>query len=183
MVPDLQVNLVDRSYSIRFGAQLASAIAADVAQRRASGVRVAILTDTCLARMQSDFLTAAFGDAPRLVLANGEESKSVAQLARVWDFLAAEKLDRGGVLYAVGGGVIGDLAGFAAASWLRGIAFVQVPTTLLAMVDSSVGGKLGSTSPPAKISSVLSTSRAPCSSRPVFSPRCPRVSSPPAWPR
>jgi 3-dehydroquinate synthase len=106
-------------------------------------VRVAILTDSSLARMQSDFLTAAFGDAPRLVVANGEESKSVAQLARVWDFLAAEKLDRGGVLYAVGGGVIGDLGGFAAASWLRGIAYVQVPTTLLSMVDSSVGGKTG----------------------------------------
>jgi 3-dehydroquinate synthase len=143
MVPDLQVNLGDRSYPIRFGAQLTADIAADVARLRADGARVAVLTDTSLERVQSGFLTAAFGESPRLVVANGEESKSVGQLARVWDFLAAEKLDRGGVLYAVGGGVIGDLAGFAAASWLRGIACVQVPTTLLSMVDSSVGGKTG----------------------------------------
>jgi 3-dehydroquinate synthase len=143
MVPDLQVNLGERSYPIRFGAQLAADIAADVAKRCASGARVAVLTDAGIARAQPAFLAAAFGSSPRLVIPNGEESKSVSQLARVWDFLAAEKLDRGGVLYAVGGGVIGDLAGFAAASWLRGIAFVQVPTTLLSMVDSSVGGKTG----------------------------------------
>jgi 3-dehydroquinate synthase len=61
----------------------------------------------------------------------------------VLDFLAEHKIDRGGALFAVGGGVIGDLGGFAAASWLRGIDFFQVPTTLLAMVDSSVGGKTG----------------------------------------
>jgi 3-dehydroquinate synthase len=73
----------------------------------------------------------------------GETAKSVQSLGRVLDFLAENKLDRGGVLVAAGGGVIGDLGGFAAAAWLRGIDFVQVPTTLLAMVDSSVGGKTG----------------------------------------
>ena len=73
----------------------------------------------------------------------GEGAKSFGGLERALDFLAAEKLDRGGVLFALGGGVIGDLAGFAAATWLRGIDFWQVPTTLLAMVDSSVGGKTG----------------------------------------
>ncbi|MDR1790026.1 MAG: 3-dehydroquinate synthase, partial [Opitutaceae bacterium] len=69
--------------------------------------------------------------------------KSLSGLGRCLDFLAENKIDRGGLLLAAGGGVIGDLAGFAAATWLRGIAFIQVPTTLLAMVDSSVGGKTG----------------------------------------
>jgi 3-dehydroquinate synthase len=84
-----------------------------------------------------------FGGAPVLAVEPGEGSKSLAGLGRVLDFLAEQKIDRGGALFAVGGGVIGDLGGFAAASWLRGIDFYQVPTTLLAMVDSSVGGKTG----------------------------------------
>jgi len=78
-----------------------------------------------------------------LVLPPGEETKSLESLGRVLDFLAAQGVDRRGVLFAVGGGVIGDLGGFAAATYLRGIDYYQVPTTLLAMVDSSVGGKTG----------------------------------------
>ena len=73
---------------------------------------------------------------------SGRNSKSVVYLENL-EFLAAEKVDRTGVLFAMGGGVTGDLAGFAAASYLRGIEDVQIPTTLLAMVDSSVGGKTG----------------------------------------
>jgi 3-dehydroquinate synthase len=84
-----------------------------------------------------------FGEAPVLVVEPGETAKSVAGIGRAWDFLAENKVDRGGAVFAVGGGVIGDLGGFAAASWLRGIDYYQVPTTLLAMVDSSVGGKTG----------------------------------------
>jgi 3-dehydroquinate synthase len=84
-----------------------------------------------------------FREVPVLAIEPGETAKSLSGFGRVLDFLAAEKLDRGGVLFAVGGGVIGDLGGFAAAAWLRGIAYYQVPTTLLAMVDSSVGGKTG----------------------------------------
>jgi len=104
---------------------------------------VAVLTDQNFARAQAAALRAMAGDAPVLAVEPGEGSKSLAGLGRVLDFLAAQKLDRGGALFAVGGGVIGDLGGFAAASWLRGIDFFQVPTTLLAMVDSSVGGKTG----------------------------------------
>src|SRR5216683_3105149 len=88
----------------------------------------------------TDLSAAVRGEVARLT---AEGSKSLAGLGRVLDFLAGQKLDRGGALFAVGGGVIGDLGGFAAASWLRGIDFFQVPTTLLAMVDSSVGGKTG----------------------------------------
>jgi 3-dehydroquinate synthase len=78
-----------------------------------------------------------------LVLEAGEQTKSLSNFGRVLDFLAEQRLDRRGVLWVLGGGVIGDLGGFAAASYLRGIECVQVPTTLLAMVDSSVGGKTG----------------------------------------
>jgi len=80
----------------------------------------------------------------------GEKTKSIASLSAVWDDLIAVKADRRTVLIAVGGGVVGDLAGFAAASFVRGLPFVQVPTSLLADVDSSVGGKTGINHPVAK---------------------------------
>ncbi|MGI8486574.1 MAG: 3-dehydroquinate synthase [Thermomicrobiales bacterium] len=82
-------------------------------------------------------------DAQVLDIPAGETSKTVAGLSRIWDWLLKCDVDRSDVLIALGGGVVGDLAGFAAATVLRGIRFVQVPTTLLAMVDSSVGGKTG----------------------------------------
>jgi shikimate kinase/3-dehydroquinate synthase len=77
----------------------------------------------------------------RVLLAPGETNKTIASVERIWDAAPLADLDRSGVVLAVGGGVVGDLAGFAAATWLRGVRFVQVPTTLLAMVDASVGGK------------------------------------------
>ncbi|MDQ6898376.1 MAG: 3-dehydroquinate synthase [Candidatus Dormibacteraeota bacterium] len=77
------------------------------------------------------------------VVQAGEPAKSLAELRRVLDFLERFELDRWGVVVALGGGTVGDLAGFAAAVWLRGVRYVQVPTTLLAMVDASVGGKTG----------------------------------------
>jgi 3-dehydroquinate synthase len=73
----------------------------------------------------------------------GERSKSMRQLQEVLGFLESQRIDRGGCVIAVGGGTVGDLAGFAAAIWQRGIRLVGVPTTLLAMVDSSIGGKTG----------------------------------------
>jgi 3-dehydroquinate synthase len=143
MTDALTVNLADRSYAIRFDATLATSVRAQRDQLAASGRTTAVLTDTNFATAQATAMRAMFGDAPVLAVEPGEGSKSLAGLGRVLDFLAENKLDRGGVLFSVGGGVIGDLGGFAAASWLRGIDFVQVPTTLLAMVDSSVGGKTG----------------------------------------
>ncbi len=143
MTDSLAVNLGERSYVIRFGADLATEVAAEVARVRSAGRRVAVITDVNVARTQAGALTTMFGDAPVLTLEAGEGAKSLAGFGRTLDFLAEVKLDRGGVVFAVGGGVIGDLGGFAAAAWLRGIDFWQVPTTLLAMVDSSVGGKTG----------------------------------------
>jgi 3-dehydroquinate synthase len=139
-MPDLlQVHLGDRSYPILFGEDLA----AEVRARVDSGRRLAVITDRNVADLQASALKSVFGDAPALVIPSGEESKSVPQLGSALDFLASCELDRSGAVFAVGGGVVGDLAGFAAASYLRGIDYYQVPTTLLAMVDSSVGGKTG----------------------------------------
>lgn len=143
MVETLTVNLGSRSYPIHFGATLVDAVAAEVSRLEAAGRKVAVITDDTVAAAQGPAMKAMFGDVPALVVAAGEGAKSAASIAQAWDFLAAQKLDRAGVVVAFGGGVVGDLAGFAAASYLRGVAFYQVPTTLLAMVDSSVGGKTG----------------------------------------
>ncbi len=143
MVENLRVNLGERSYDIVFGTDLTDPMRAEIAAMHADGRKVAVLTDANVARAQPELFGAVFAAAPIHTLEPGEGAKSLEGFGRVLDFLAAAKLDRGGVLFAVGGGVIGDLGGFAAAAWLRGIDFVQVPTTLLAMVDSSVGGKTG----------------------------------------
>lgn len=137
------VRLGERSYPILFGASLTTEIRAELAALQAEGRRVVVVTDEHLAASQGQALAEIWGDVPKLVLPAGESTKALSALGQVLDFMAAQRLDRGGVLVAVGGGVIGDLAGFAAATYLRGIAFWQVPTSLLAMVDSSVGGKTG----------------------------------------
>ena len=143
MVETLTVNLGARSYRLRFGADLSADVRDEVRKLREAGRKVAALTDRHLVAAQADALAAMLGDVPVLAVEPGEDSKSLAGLGRVLDFLAANGLDRGGMLLVLGGGVIGDRGGFAAASDLRGIDFLQVPTTLLAMVDSSVGGKTG----------------------------------------
>ncbi len=143
MVESLRVELGARSYPITFGPDLSAELRAEIARRQAAGQRVAAVTDRHVATAQAAWLRAVLGDLPTLVLEPGEETKSLAGLGRVLDFLAAENLDRAGALVVIGGGVMGDLGGFGAASYLRGIDYLQVPTTLLSMVDSSVGGKTG----------------------------------------
>jgi 3-dehydroquinate synthase len=143
MTEDLTVTLADRSYPIRFGPDLSAQIQIQVGALTSAGRKVVVVTDENVSRAQRGLLQTAFGAAPSWVAPAGEGTKSLAELGRVLDFLAAARLDRTAVVFAVGGGVIGDLAGFAAASYLRGIDYFQVPTTLLAMVDSSVGGKTG----------------------------------------
>ncbi len=145
-MPDLlKVNLGERSYPIVFSDDLTAQVRAISGELAAEGRRVAVVTDENVARLHGAALAGLFAEAraPVHTIAAGEESKSIAELGRALDFLASSGLDRAGVLFAVGGGVVGDLAGFAAASYLRGIRYYQVPTTLLAMVDSSVGGKTG----------------------------------------
>lgn len=143
MAESLLVRLGERSYPIHFGRDLTARVRGEVDRYRSAGRAVAVLTDAAVARAQGAALSAACGEAPRLVVAPGETAKSLAGFGEVLDFLAASRLNRSGVVIAFGGGVVGDLGGFAAAAWMRGVDFVQVPTTLLAMVDSSVGGKTG----------------------------------------
>jgi 3-dehydroquinate synthase len=139
----LEVRLGTRTYPILFGRDLRSRLAAEAAAVGAAGSRLAAVTDANLERVQAAALDGMLPGIARVAVEPGEKSKSLEGLGRVLDFMAEERLDRRSVLVAVGGGVVGDLAGFAAAAYLRGIAFWQVPTTLLAMVDSSVGGKTG----------------------------------------
>lgn len=143
MAEILNVNLAERSYPIRFGADLTKDVRSEVDRLVATGRKVVVLTDTNVFRHQREAVRAMCGGAPTFAVEPGENAKSLVGYGAVLDFLADQKVDRKGVLLVIGGGVVGDLGGFAAASWLRGIDFLQVPTTLLAMVDSSVGGKTG----------------------------------------
>jgi 3-dehydroquinate synthase len=141
----LQVDLGDRSYPIAIGQSLLAD--AGLIGRHVAGSRVAIVTNTTVGPLYLDTLVRTLSAAGKrvttIVLPDGEEEKNWASLMQVFDVLLAEKCDRKTTLVALGGGVIGDLTGFAAATYMRGIPFIQVPTTLLAQVDSSVGGKTG----------------------------------------
>lgn len=117
--------------------------------------QVAMVTDETvaglpLARTWRDAVRAAADKFVEVVVPSGEAAKSLDQLGRVLSALAAAGISRDGVVVALGGGVVGDLAGFAAGVYLRGVRLVQIPTTLLAMVDSSVGGKTGVNLPEGK---------------------------------
>jgi 3-dehydroquinate synthase len=107
--------------------------------------RAALISDANVARLYGAILGAALGDAgfliTRIEVPAGESSKSLVMLDQVYDGLATAELDRTSVIFALGGGVVGDLAGFAAATWLRGLPLVQIPTTLVGQVDSALGGK------------------------------------------
>lgn len=138
----LTVELGSRSYPIRIGSQL---LANPDSYAQLLGRKVLLLTDSNVARHYLEPVRGALNiDGPRtLVVEAGEPQKNWDQAARVLDWMLAERLGRDGALVALGGGVVGDLGGFCAAIYQRGIDFVQVPTTLLAQVDSSVGGKTG----------------------------------------
>jgi len=114
-----------------------------IAELDAAGRKSVVVTDKAVLAALSDGVRAVVDTVPQLTLPNGETTKSLEQFGRVLDFLAQQRLDRKAVLWVLGGGVMGDLGGFAASAYLRGIDCIQVPTTLLAMVDSSVGGKTG----------------------------------------
>lgn len=142
----VRVDLGDRAYDIHIGRGLAAGAGALI--RRVTAARAAlIVTDGNVAGHHLSPLAASLAEAGiphrALVLPAGEKTKSWAQLEVVVDAILDAKLERRDILIALGGGVIGDLAGFAAAIARRGMRFVQMPTTLLAQVDSSVGGKTG----------------------------------------
>ena len=146
LAADVTVALGDRTYGIHVGRGLLSR-AADLFLPVLKQPRVFIVTDSNVALLYLDPLTETLSVAGiqvgHVVVPAGEASKDFAQLARVLDTMLAAKCERTTMIVALGGGVVGDLAGFAASILLRGVDFVQVPTTLLAQVDSSVGGKTG----------------------------------------
>ncbi|HEX7030847.1 MAG TPA: 3-dehydroquinate synthase family protein, partial [Gammaproteobacteria bacterium] len=112
--------------------------------RNAIGTRPAVIvTDVNVAPAWLGQLHAALPHAETLILPAGEAAKTLETVESIWSLLADRNFGRDAVLIALGGGVIGDMTGFAAACWMRGIDFIQVPTTLLAQVDASVGGKTG----------------------------------------
>ena len=143
---DVRVDLGARSYSISIGSGLLARAGEIVAALR-PGARLGIVTDETVDKAHGSTLRASLDAAglahATLAVAPGERSKDFRTLQGVIDFLLAEKLERGDLVIAFGGGVIGDLAGFAAAVTRRGMDVVQVPTSLLAQVDSAVGGKTG----------------------------------------
>jgi 3-dehydroquinate synthase len=142
----ITVGLEDRSYPIVFGVNTLSLLGPQCADLKL-GQRVAVVTNPTVGSLYfepvRESLVSAGFSVCKIELPDGEEYKNSKTLNSIYDHLIDFGLDRGSFLVALGGGVIGDMTGYAAATYLRGIPFVQVPTTLLAQVDSSVGGKTG----------------------------------------
>ena len=149
----VDVALGERAYDIVIGRDVLGSLGERMKSLR-PGARTAIVTDKTVAKHWLDkteaTLKAAGIESSRIVVGEGEASKSYAVLQEVCEGLIAAKIERNDLVIALGGGVIGDLAGFAASIVRRGVDFVQVPTSLLAQVDSSVGGKTGINSPHGK---------------------------------
>ena len=145
MTKTLHVDLGARSYPIHIGANILEQ-GADFIPLDLTGRQIYILADINV-RGYAETLHCALEDkaerVQKLVIDGGEAAKSQKQLEIILEWMLTNRVDRGSVLIAVGGGVIGDLGGFAASICLRGISYIQVPTTLLAQVDSAVGGKTG----------------------------------------
>ncbi len=146
MATHVHVDLGERAYDIQIAPGLLAGLG-ESCRKVASGRRVLLVTDATVDALYGAKATASLAAAgyevARVVVPAGEESKSGAQLFALYDAAVAHHLDRKDCVLAIGGGVVGDLAGFMAATYLRGVRMIQVPTTLLAMVDSAVGGKTG----------------------------------------
>jgi len=142
----VHVSLGDRSYDILIGSGLIARAGEEIAARL-PGIRAAVVTDENLAKLHLPSLLSALEaagiNATPVVVAAGEKSKGFATLETVTNDILKARLERGDAVIALGGGVIGDLAGFVAGIVRRGMNFIQIPTSLLAQVDSSVGGKTG----------------------------------------
>ncbi|MFZ6711080.1 bifunctional shikimate kinase/3-dehydroquinate synthase AroKB [Undibacterium sp. TC9W] len=141
----LNVDLGERSYPIAIGTTLLTD--SQFLQSKIKGKKTVIVTNTVVAPLYLATLEASLRAAGKevlsVVLPDGEEQKNWASLMLIFDALLENKCDRKTTLLALGGGVIGDMTGFAASAYMRGVPFVQIPTTLLSQVDSSVGGKTG----------------------------------------
>ncbi|NEO85838.1 MAG: 3-dehydroquinate synthase [Spirulina sp. SIO3F2] len=153
MAAVLRVDLPDTAYEIAIAPQNLDTIGTQMAGLNL-GKKVLLISNPEIEQFYGDRVrdalsTAGFNVATHLIPA-GEEYKTLASIEQVYDAALAHRLERSSTMVALGGGVIGDMTGFAAATWLRGINFVQAPTSLLAMVDASVGGKTGVNHPQGK---------------------------------
>jgi len=150
---EVKVRLGARSYPIFVGAGILPEVGS-LARPYLSGGRVLVVTNPAVASLYAEIversLVAAGFTVGRAEIPDGEEYKTLSTVARLYDAALDAALERGDAVLALGGGVVGDVAGFLAATYMRGVAFVQVPTTLLAQVDSSVGGKVGVNHPRGK---------------------------------
>ncbi len=138
----LHVELGERSYPIYIGRELLAD--PELLARHVTGSQLVIVSNETVAPLYLDRLRAALGErelVTEIILADGEQFKSMTTLDEIFDRVLADRHGRGTTMVALGGGVVGDITGFAAACYQRGVKFVQVPTTLLSQVDSSVGGK------------------------------------------
>jgi 3-dehydroquinate synthase len=133
----------DAQYPILIGRGILQSLPTLLAEHDLTG-KVAVVTNQTIAPLYGEGLVAALGSRATLIqVLDGEQYKTLDTIRMLYDGFVAAGLDRRGIVIGLGGGVVGDMAGFAAATYLRGVAFVQIPTSLLAMVDSSVGGKVG----------------------------------------
>jgi 3-dehydroquinate synthase len=152
-VRNVRVQLAQRSYDISIGQGLMDA-AGIFLRERSRSTHAAIITDEHVARLYARRFVASLEQAAFradvLTVSAGEPSKSIQAAATLWAQLLDRSTDRASIVVALGGGVVGDLAGFVAATFARGVSYFHVPTTLLAQVDSSVGGKVGVNLPGAK---------------------------------
>ena len=146
----LEVDLGERSYPIYIGAGLLGD--AELLLRHVPRGRIAVVSNATVAPLYLERVRVALGDrlAAVKILPDGEQYKTLETLSSIYDTLLEARCDRHTTVLALGGGVVGDMAGFAAATYQRGVPFLQVPTTLLAQVDSSVGGKTGVNHPRGK---------------------------------
>src|SRR5574340_461087 len=142
----IRVELGERSYNIMISSEMLKDIGGIFEKFKFSNKAALISNPTVYAlygKTVSESLRASGCDLTEVILPDGEEYKSLASTEKIYEALLKAKLDRNSALIALGGGVIGDITGFAASTYMRGVDFIQVPTTLLAQVDSSVGGKTG----------------------------------------
>ncbi len=150
----MQVQLQERSYPIHIGSKILDRLPIWLSEISLGGRHVVLIADKNVERTWAAPIVASLvAEGHRvtsLTVPAGESSKSLVQAGRLWESMLSDRTDRGSIVLAVGGGVVGDLAGFVAATFARGLPLVQVPTTLLSQVDSSVGGKTGINLPSAK---------------------------------
>ena len=153
MVSEIDVNLLQQSYKIAIERQGIDRLGEWITSLKL-GKKVMVVSNPVIFRHYGEraiaSLTSAGFDVSSCTIPAGERYKTPATVQKIYDAALENRLERSSTLVALGGGVIGDMTGFAAATWLRGINFVQVPTTLLAMVDASIGGKTGVNHPQGK---------------------------------